>query len=301
MRASGELALVVMGFAAVYRLLASPDPRSQVVELAHFVEYGTLAMLAFASLGRLSPTARWMQSLLLVVAVGVVDEAIQWALASRVAEIRDIALNAGAGAAGLCYFGWVLRAGDLGWSTRPTRSEWSRLATAVAFLFPVLAAFLYVVHLGYWIRWDDVAFVSQFRPSEIDRVGEARRAQWAVWSDSERKALQQPAAILALEDFYVTEARRHIQARNEAADGGDLHVATGENLIVERWYRPYLEVAGGARADLPAELVGGPYRSPVPAHLWPGLASASVWGSLIVVELVLVALVTHWIRLEKRA
>jgi len=78
-------------------------------------------------------------------------------------------------------------------------------------------------------------------------------------------------------------------------------MATGENLIVERWYRPYLEVAGAARTDLPAELVGGPYRSPVPAHLWPGLASASVWGSLIVVELALVVLVTYWIRLEKRA
>ncbi|MGH9461558.1 MAG: VanZ family protein [Vicinamibacteria bacterium] len=301
MRAFGELALVVMGFAVVYRLLASPDPRSHVIELAHFVEYGILATLAFASLGTLSPTARWMQSLLLVVAVGVVDEAIQWALASRVAEIRDIALNAAAGGLGLCCVGWVLRAGDRGQSARPTRAEERRLVTAGAFLFPALAAFLYVVHLGYWIRWDDVEFVSQFRPSEIDRVDEARRARWAAWSGSERNALQQPARLLALEDFYVTEARRHIQARNEAADGGDLHMATGENLIVERWYRPYLEVAGGARTDLPAELVGGPYRSPVPTHLWPGLASASVWGPLIVVELALIALVTYWFRLEKRA
>jgi hypothetical protein len=260
-----------------------------------------LAALVFASLGRLSPTARWIQSLLLVVAVGVVDEAVQWALASRVAEIRDLALNAAAGGLGLCYFGWVLRGGDRVRGARPSRTEARRLVMAGAFLFPALVAFLYVVHLGYWIRWDDIEFVSQFRPSEIDRVGETRRARWAAWSGPERNALQQPAGLLALEDFYVTEARRHIQARNDAADGGDLRMATGENLIVERWYRPYLEVAVAGRTDLPAELVGGPYRSPVPAHLWPGLASASVWGPLILVELALVALVTYWIRLEKRA
>jgi len=300
MRALGELALVLTCFAVLYRLLASSDPRSHVVELAHFVEYGILAMLTFTSRGKLSPAARWSQTLFLVVAVGVVDEAIQWALASRVAEIRDIALNAAAGGLGLCYVGWVLRAGDRGRGARLTRAEARHLVTVGAFLLPALTAFLYVVHLGYWVRWDDIEFVSQFRPSEIDRVGEARRARWARSGASEKNALQEPAGLLTLEDFYVTEARRHIQARNEAADGGDLRMATGENLIVERWYRPYVEVAGAARTDLPVELVGGSYRSPVPAHLWPGLASVSVWGPLIVVELALVALAAYWVRLEKR-
>ena len=299
-QALGKLALVLACFAALYALLASPDPRSNLVELAHFVEYGTLAVLAFASLGRLSPPARWAQTLLLVVAVGVVDEAIQWALASRVAEIRDVALNAAAGGLALCYTGWVLRVADDEHSPRLTRGEMRQIATVGALLLPALVAFLYVVHLGYWIRWDDIEFVSQYRASEIERVGEDRRARWASWPEVEENDLQRPVAKLwTLEDFYATEARRHIQARNEAADGGELHLATGENLIVERWYSPYLEVAGAARADLPVEL-SGPYRSLVLAHLWPELGSQTVWGAFIAAELALVGLAVYLGRLERR-
>ena len=300
-QALGELALVLACFAALYALLASPDPRSNLVELAHFAEYGTLAVLAFASLGQLSAPARWTQTLLLVVAVGVVDEAIQWALASRVAEIRDVALNAAAGGLALCYVGWVLRMNDDERSARLTSGEMRQIVTVGALLLPALAVFLYVVHLGYWIRWDDIEFVSQYRAGEIERVGEDRRARWASWPEVDENDSQRSVAKLwALEDFYVTEARRHIQARNEAADGGDVEIATGENLIVERWYSPYLEVAGAARTDLPVELAG-PYRSPVLAHLWPELASPRVWGAFITAELALVGFVVYLGRLERKA
>ena len=300
-RALGELILVLVCFAALYALLASPDPRSNLVELAHFVEYGTLAILAFGSFGTLSPPARWAQTLLLVVAVGLVDEALQWALASRVAEIRDVALNAAAGALGLSYVAWVLRIVE-DRSARLTRGEMTRVVTVGALLLPALAAFLYVAHLGYWIRWDGIQFVSQYRPSEIEHVGEDRRARWASWGEVERDQLRSPEEqFWALEDFYVTEARRHIQARNEAAEGGDFHVATGENLIVERWYSPYLEVTGAERSDLPVALEEPTYHSHELQHLSPGLASPKVWGILIAAELTLVGLAAYWARLESKA
>lgn len=288
--ALGELALVAAGFAAIYAWLASPDPRSHLVEAAHFAEYGVLAVLAFASLRRLSTLSRWVQTLFLIVAVGLVDEAIQWALASRVAEIRDVALNAAAGGLGLVYAGWVLRPVFGNEETRSTgsRGELRRMATVGGVLLPALAGFLYVVHLGYWIRWDDVEFVSQYR--DLDRVGEDRRLRWSSWSEAERSRLLRPGeALWTLEDFYVTEARRHIQARNEAAERGDSHAATGENLIVERWFTPYLDVARAERSDLSLQLDGA-YRSRVMAHLWPALGSPAAWGSFIAAELVLVGL-----------
>ena len=276
----------------VYALLASPDPRSRVVEAAHFVQYGTLALLAFFSLQGLSPVARWAQALLFVVAVGLVDELIQWALATRFAEIRDVAVNAAAGVFGLLFAGFVLRKGASGEGKHflPTRGEFRMLAVSAALVLPVVAAFMYFVHLGYSIRWDKVEFVSRYRAAELDRTGEERRARWSTLSADERADLLRPAEnFWGIEDFYVTEARRHIQARNHAAETGDTHAASGENRIVERWYTPYLELARARRLDLPKDLERV-YRSNVLSHLWPWLGSRSVWGAFIAAEMVLVGL-----------
>lgn len=292
LRAFGTLVVLCVTFGLIYHLLSAPDPRSRVVEAAHFVQYGTLAFLAVFSLRRLSRVARWAQSLLLVVVVGVVDEFIQWLLATRFAEIRDLAVNVAAGAFGILYAGLVLnergsKSADAVW---PTRTELQRVVIGGALVLTMVGAFMYFVHLGHWIRWNKVEFISQYRAEELDRTSEQRRTRWSSVSASELGGLLRPAEDLwGIEDFYVTEARRHIQARNQAADAGDAHVAAGENQIVERWYTPYLEIAGARRTDLPAGLDTA-YRSNVLAHLWPWLASPSVWGTLIVAELALVGL-----------
>jgi hypothetical protein len=292
LRAVGTLMLLCVGLGLVYVLLAAPDPRSRVVEAAHFVQYGMLAFLAFFSLRCLSPVARSAQVLLLVVAVGLVDELIQWALVTRFAEIRDVAVDVASGAFGLLYAGFVLSEGGAkrGEPVWPTRAELRRVAISGALVLPVLGSFMYFVHLGYWIRWNEVEFVSQYRAEELDHTGEERRMRWSSISPSDREGLIRPAEDLwGIEDFYVTEARRHIQARNQAADAGDAHAATAENRIVERWYAPYLETAGARRTELPKGLEGA-YRSNVLAHLWPWLASPGVWGAFIAAEMVLVGL-----------
>ena len=292
-RAVGTLTLLSLGLGLVYTLLAAPDPRSRVVEAAHLAQYGTLAFLAFFSLRGRSLVARSAQILLLLVAVGLVDELIQWALATRFAEVRDVAVNAAAGAFGLLYAGLVLdeggvKRGELVW---PTRAELRQVAISAALVLPLLGAFMYFVHWGHWIRWHDVEFVSQYHAEELENTGEERRMRWSSISPSERGGLLRPAEDLwGIEDSYVTEARRHIQARNQAADAGDVHAATGENQIVERWYSPYVEIAGARRTDLPKDITRA-YRSNALAHLWPFLASPSVWGVLVVTEMALVGLV----------
>ena len=86
--------------------------------------------------------------------VGLVDELIQWVLATRVAEIRDVAVNAAAGAFGLLYAGFVLKEGgakrgELVW---PTRAEVRDIAIFGALVLPVLGAFMYFVHMGNCIQ-----------------------------------------------------------------------------------------------------------------------------------------------------
>ncbi len=270
----------------------SPIPGLGSLEAAHLAQYGTLAFLAFFSMRGRSLVARSAQILLLV-AVGLVDELIQWALATRFAEVRDVAVNAAAGAFGLLYAGLVLdeggvKRGELVW---PTRAELRQVAISAALVLPLLGAFMYFVHWGHWIRWHDVEFVSQYHAEELENTGEERRMRWSSISPSERGGLLRPAEDLwGIEDSYVTEARRHIQARNQAADAGDVHAATGENQIVERRYSPYVEIAGARRTDLPKDITRA-YRSNALAHLWPCLASPSVWGVLVVTEMALVGLV----------
>ena len=62
LRAVGILILLCVGLGLVYLLLAAPDPRSRVVEAAHFVQYGMLAFLA-AELALVGPVLRWGNSL----------------------------------------------------------------------------------------------------------------------------------------------------------------------------------------------------------------------------------------------
>lgn len=87
----GGVAAVFVGFTA--------ELRSRPEEAIHFVEYGVLGLLAFGALRRAAPDASvYAAAALLAGAVGVIDEALQWATPGRVWDLRDIGRNALAGA-----------------------------------------------------------------------------------------------------------------------------------------------------------------------------------------------------------
>ena len=96
-----RLALLGAAGGLGWTLLANPDARSRFIEAAHLAEYGILGVLAFRAFGTAPSVACAM-------AVGLFDETVQWALASRTGEIRDVALNGLAGALGTAYSGVVL-------------------------------------------------------------------------------------------------------------------------------------------------------------------------------------------------
>lgn len=285
LRALVELATLAAIGGALYSALAASDPRVYLVEAAHFAEYGVLTVLAFLAAEDRTRLARGAHTLGLVIAVALVDETIQWVLASRFAEIRDVALNVAAGVLGIGYAVILLGGPGRGkGKLRPVRLELLQLAAMGALLLPATGAFLYVVHAGQRIEWDEVEFVSRYSTSELDRAAKDRRNRWASMPVGEQQSLVHPERSLwTVADFYVDEARRHIGARNNAANQGDLQAATGENRILERWYEPYLVASNSRREDLPLTLAGV-YRSGVPAHLWPWLSGRWVWAAVIVAE-----------------
>jgi VanZ family protein len=259
-------------------LLANPDPRSRFIEAAHLGEYGILAVLAFlATAGQRSLLAQCGFSLAVIAAVGLVDESLQWLLPARAAEIRDVALNAHAGAIGLGYavivFGASREVGALSLAERERRDLLLAAASGVL----ALGFFLHAVHRGHLIRWGEIEFVSMFPSSELERIADERRARWAGLDAPGRERLLHPERrSWGIEDFYATEALRHIQARNEASERGETPSAAAENRLLERWYAPFLD-ATGARVYFEPEPDGGRYRSPALGHLWPWLTPFRLW------------------------
>lgn len=269
---------------------ATGEAEVDTVERVHLLEYGLLGALFERAFRR-----RHGNALLPVLAVGAValvgiaDEWVQWLTPVRTGDGRDVLLNAWAGVIG--YLVAVALSTEGGRLRRPEPA--SRRLAAVLGAAVVLAAgaFVDVAHLGHEIRDPRAGhFVSWHSPDELVRAAEDRGSRWAGGERPEMRPL-------SLEDTYYTEAGWHAQARNEAVARGAFVRAWRENRILERWYGPYLRLAGAGwpqaqreqvesevrqrlrrRPDLLERSPG--YRSPVLRRRVVTAPRSLVWGAV---------------------
>ena len=264
---------------------ATGIPEVDAVERAHIVEYGLLAALffrAFLPHGALPALA------LATVAgsfVGILDEWLQWLVATRVGEMGDVWLNAaaaGTGAlAGLC----VAPAAKLGLPFTPgarSATGWLVAATVLAF-----GAFFECAHRGYEIhdRQAGIVFRSWHSAEELREISAQRARRW-------REGHLPVLEPTRREDHYFIEGTSRVMHRNVSLEQSLYAAAWLEQRILERWYRPVLEQRGlrsgqplnlgrAQRAQL-AGLAGPPassrpYRSPVLADRIVVGVSATTW------------------------
>ncbi|MFB0518714.1 MAG: VanZ family protein [Acidobacteriota bacterium] len=234
---------VVLSLLLVRRALISPDSRVALIELIHLAEYGILSLLIFYALkGRLSKWLACCWSLMLTTTVGMCDEGLQWLLSSRVGELRDLAIDSSGGLIGQLFLLLVIYPSGVMYrvSLRHTRSFYLGLA-----LFILLGGmFINQVQRGYWIEDSTVGrFKSRFTSSRLHQLQERRLRLWSrnplllrEISSSDREPLWR------VEDFYLTEARCHTRWRNQYKAEGDLYRASKENLILTKWYQPYISL-----------------------------------------------------------
>lgn len=307
--------LAVAGLLVALQVVAWGTGQEEVdaVERVHLLEYGLLAMLfarAFRPYhgGLLLPVL----CLLGVGLVGLADETVQWLTPVRVGDMRDVLLNVYAGLVGV-LFALALwgpapstAGADVGegGSGIPWTGPWSRVSKALTAPFRVPlgrsgrlaaglgavlvlagAAFFDAAHLGHEIRDPRAGvFLSWHSPEELVRAAEERARSWSREGLPTRRPL-------AREDAYLSEAGWHAKVRNDALAAGDLRRAWRENRILERWYRPYMDVRGrwpadqraAVKADLaatdPAALGPSPgYRSPaLEGRVVPAPPRALLW------------------------
>ncbi len=290
--AGALIALQVMGFAR---------DRADVsaVERVHILEYGLLALLFYWALPPTAGVAALVLAGLATAIVGIVDETVQWLVASRVGEMRDILLNWAAAGSGLVGAVSLWPPGD---RTGPpdgdaTRSSASRRGSAAVGLLAagwvLLSAFFFdLAHLGHRIvdREEGLVFRAWVHGDRLRELSADRERRWA------RRPPGRPAP-LALEDYFLTAGVGHVQARNEALAQGRPARAWREQRILERWYSAVLDIRGissGRPFDLPpwkrerlreqalVRPLPAPYESPVlrdRVYLRP--SRGTLWGAAL--------------------
>jgi hypothetical protein len=210
------------------------NPLIDAVEHFHLVEYGLLGALFYRAFRRYRDGSVLPLTVLAVTLVGIVDELVQWWTPVRVGDARDVLLNAYAGLCGMLFGlalappeGWVLRGG---W-VAARRVGWAAALTCLAFAF-----FYDRAHLGYEVTDPEAGHFRDWHSREQLLELEAERA--VQWAADPPTGLE----IAGPEDFYLTAATRHVAYRDESLARGDWFDAWKEDLIVETYYAPFLEL-----------------------------------------------------------
>jgi hypothetical protein len=233
-RRLGALALALAGASAYFAAFRTGNADVDVVEAFHFVEYGALAILFHRASSHYEDARRLAYPLLAGLTTAILDETFQWFLASRVGELHDVLLNLAA----VCFGLLVALALDPPSRLifRAPRVARRSIAAAAIVVTALLVAFVDSVHVGYEIRDPEIGtFRSRHSAAMLQQMGVERAQLW-------RDGLPQNTSRFAPEDHFLTEARWHVQERNEAVSVGESLTAWRENRILEKYYAPLLEL-----------------------------------------------------------
>jgi hypothetical protein len=204
------------------------------VERVHFVQYGLITALFYAAWRR---SGDWSLLVLPVMAstiVALCEEWLQWFLPSRVGELRDVGLNLSASASVLLICLGLAPPPRL--APRLTAASRRHLGWAGAALVCACAAFVHAVHLGHEIvDAQSGTFRSRYSVGELASLAAARARQW-------KAAPPRHASLWSREDQYLGEGLAHIRRRNDAWDAGEFSAARAENLILEKYFAPVLDI-----------------------------------------------------------
>jgi hypothetical protein len=202
------------------------------IERFHFVEYGLVTYLFYRVWRHRADRAALVLPACAGLVVGILDEWFQWFVPVRVGEFHDVLINAVAVGCGILF--------SLGVSPLERRvapGDGRRVIAAAAAAVVVTAAlFIESVHLGHEVRDPRVGtFRSQFDAEALSAAGADRAARWST------SPPDTPDRI-AREDHYRSEGQWHVQRRNQAWGGADRWRAWHENLILETFFGPVLDL-----------------------------------------------------------
>jgi hypothetical protein len=217
--------------------LATGIPEVDVVERVHVLEFGMLALLFYRAFRPLSGAAAGLGAFLATLLAGILDEWLQWFVASRVGEAGDVGLNAAAAATGVVFA--LSLWPPLGRPWRPAPAERRALVALAVVVVLGFGGFYHCAHLGYLVRDEPegLVFRSWYSPQELPAVAAERARRWAAGDLPSLDPLDH-------EDYFFVEGTSHVAHRNASLTAGDARTAWKEQRILERYYAPVLEQRG---------------------------------------------------------
>jgi hypothetical protein len=261
LRYGAIVAALVLGTAyAIWN--AQGIPEVDVVERVHFVEYGLITLLFYRVWRPRGDASMFVLPMLAGIAVGTLEEWLQWFIPGRVGDMRDVFLNGVAIVCGL-LFSVGVDPPDAGAFTRRSGSlrRIGVVATVVTMLF---ASFVYSVHLGVETSDPEAGrFRSRYDAPTLVTIGQERLVLW-----KDHPPIERPRSR-SREDQYMSEGLLHVQERNRRWEAGDIRAAWSENLILEKYFAPVLDTPSyisrtghrwppGHRADAAQRLAAAP-------------------------------------------
>src|SRR5688572_12555285 len=270
------LATAVIVATAYGRATRTGNADQDLVEQFHFVEYGVVTYLFYRVWRHRGDRAALILPFCAGVIVGIVDEWFQWFIPGRVGEMHDVLINAVAVASGLLFSVGVHPVMVDAASTGGRRA----IAAGAAAVILATAVFVDSVHLGHEVRDPRVGtFRSQFDADALIAAAAERASRWPA---------QPPATSsgIAREDHYLSEGRWHVQRRNEIDGDPDRSRAWHENLILETFFAPVLDLGSRwtpeqraeAEATVPADRP--PYLSDAEPYPIVAIGRAMFWASV---------------------
>jgi hypothetical protein len=230
----GAIALALILGATYAAWNAQGIAEVDAVERVHFVEYGLIAFLFYRAWRPRGDFSMFVLPMLAGIAVGTLEEWLQWFIPGRVGDMRDVFLNCVALVCGLLFSAGIDPPDGGAVSLRP--GSLRRIGWATAAVGLLFAAFVYSVHVGREIRDDETGrFRTRYTAEDLARLSEDRQALWKVHPPLDRPRSR------SREDQYMSEALLHALERNRKWETGDMRAAWAENRILEKYYAPVLD------------------------------------------------------------
>jgi hypothetical protein len=293
------LAVIVVGY--VYSL----NRITIIVEQVHFIEYGGLAYLIISALRvDWKNPGQYLNALLLVTLIGVIDEFIQGNLTNRVGELHDVFLNMLSGALALLWFRFCIKPEE-------TSTNWR---IVFKFALPIIGLIVLCIGIfnscisefGYVIKDSEIGeFYSRF---PVDRLRERLPNPEYFRTMILPRLYVEPynELVRSLKRTITGETLVHIFCRDKHLDRNEFYTAFRENQILEKYFLPYITGTAHQWSDQKKNEVAQSclgdfdqlYISPVSSQLITAFSETTQWIIIVLLELGIVIcwffLFRHW-------
>jgi len=228
-------------FGLVYAMCSNPAQGVRIIEFIHLFEYSLITIIILKAVsGSIRGHAAYAVVFLVMYLVGLGDEAIQGHIARRVGEFRDVRINAIVIGLAILSIGLVFSPRSL--SGRLTRKHVRSIMLLAGICVIATAAFILHFHIGHRIEDDRCgAFHSLYTREYL-----LKRSRGTVLGPlPPRGGTPASAAIRgywAAEDFYETEAYKHLAEREKLRRQELFWEAFCEEQTRRIYYAPFADL-----------------------------------------------------------